>query len=172
MEIGSKTIALEDSRFVTFREAGSDDEPFLLGVYGSTRDDELALTNWDSRQRAAFVEMQFNAQQSHYGQHYPEGEHYVILVDVEAVGRLYVAAIETEVRILDITILPQHRNTGIGTQIIRALMAEAVAIGRPLLIYVESYNRSLALFARLGFVKSGENGYSYRMEWRAQGETA
>ncbi len=171
MEIGSKKIALQDSRFVTFREAGSDDEPFLLGVYGSTRDEELALTNWDDAQRSAFLRMQFGAQQSHYRQHFPEGEHYVILVGVEAIGRIYVAAIETEVRILDITILPQHRNLGIGTEIILALMAEAAAVEKPVLIYVESFNPSLALFARLGFVKSGENGYSYRMEWRAQGWT-
>lgn len=167
MEIGSKKISLADSRLVTFRAVGSDDEPFLLGVYGSTRTEELALTNWDEAQRDAFLRMQFSAQQSHYRAHYPEGKHYVILVDEGAVGRLYVAEIERELRILDITILPQHRNTGIGTPIIRELMAQAAAIGKPLRIYVESFNPSLGLFERRGFVKSDESGHSYLMEWRA-----
>jgi len=36
--------------------------------------------------------------------------------------------------------------------------------------YVESYNRSRGLFERLGFVKSGEQGYSYLLEWRPQPE--
>ena len=37
MEIGSKEIPLDDLRVVTFRAAVEEDEPFLLGVYGSTR---------------------------------------------------------------------------------------------------------------------------------------
>ena len=69
-------------------------------------------------------------------------------------------------RILDITLLPQHRNTGIGTAILKALMTEASSTGKPLRIYVESYNQSQRLFERLGFVRSGESGYSYLLEWR------
>ena len=171
MEIESKQILLEGSRVVTFRPATADDEPFLVTVYGSTRAEELALTNWDDTQRNAFLKMQFSAQQSHYREHYPEGVHLIILVNGIAVGRLYFANITAEVRILDITVLPEHRNARIGTPIIKELMAEAAAIEKPLRIYVESYNRSLGLFERLGFVKSGESGYSYLMEWRAAGET-
>lgn len=167
MEIGSKEITLDDSRLASVRPANSEDEPFLLEAYGSTREEELALTDWDEARRVAFLKMQFSAQQAHYRQHYPQGEHYIILVNGHAVGRLYVAEIETEVRILDITILPAHRSAGIGTPIIRELMTEAAMIGKPLRIYVESFNRSRGLFERLGFVKSSESGYSYLLEWRA-----
>ncbi len=168
MKIGSKGISLGDSRLATVRRVNTDDEPFLLAVYESTRAQELALTNWDEAQRDAFLKMQFSAQQSHYREHYPGGEHYVILVNEDAVGRLYIADIEKEVRILDITILTHHRNAGIGTQIIRELMSEAAAIGKPVRIYVESFNPSIGLFERLGFMKSDESGYSYLMEWRAE----
>lgn len=168
MQIGSRHISLGDGRLAAFRPATSDDQTFLLEVYGSTRAEELALTTWDQAQRDAFLSMQFSAQQSHYGQHYPEGEHYIILVNDHAVGSLYVAEIENEIRILDLTILPQHRNAGIGTQIMKELMAEAALIGKPLRVYVESFNRSLGLFERLGFEKSGESGHSYLMEWRAE----
>lgn len=168
MEFAGKEISLGDSRLASVRPAHSEDEPFLLEVYGSTRADELALTDWDEALRDAFLKMQFSAQQAHYRQHHPEGEHYVILVNGNAVGRLYIAEKETEVRILDITILPEHRNAGIGTPIIRELMAEAAMIGKALRIYVESFNRSRGLFERLGFVKSGESGHSYLMEWRRE----
>lgn len=167
MEIGSKQISLDDSRLVTFRPVTEDDESFLIGVYGSTRTEELALTNWDDAQRDAFLKMQFAAQQGHYREHYPEGVHLIILVNGSAVGRLYVAHIAAGVRILDITVLPKDRNAGIGTPIIKELMGEAAAIGKPLRVYVESYNRSRGLFERLGFVKSGESGYSYLLDWRA-----
>jgi GNAT superfamily N-acetyltransferase len=166
MDIRSKRIPLDESRLATFRPATADDESLLLAVYGSTRMEELALTNWDPAQRDAFVKMQYSAQQSHYREHYPEGEHLIILVNDVAVGRLYIAEIADQIRILDITVLPQHRRLGIGTPIIKELMTEAAAIGKPLRIYVESFNPSLRLFERLGFVKSGESGYSYLMEWR------
>lgn len=167
MRIRSKEIPIDESRTITFRPASLEDDSFLLSVYASTRFEELALTNWDEGQRDAFLRMQFDAQQSHYRQHYPEGEHLIILVGDAAVGRLYIANITAEVRILDITLLPQHRNTGIGTAILKALMTEASSTGKPLRIYVESYNQSQRLFERLGFVKSGESGYSYLLEWRA-----
>jgi ribosomal protein S18 acetylase RimI-like enzyme len=166
MEIGSKTIPVGSSRKVTFRRAAPEDDPFLLELYGSTRQDELALTNWDPVQREAFLGMQFGAQQAHYRKHYPEGEHLVILIEGEPVGRLYVANVDIEVRILDITILPAHRNSGIGTPVVKELMREAEGLGKPLTIYVEGYNPSLGLFERLGFVKTGEHGYSFLMEWR------
>ena len=167
MEIGAKEIPLDARRVVTFRPATPDDESFLLGVYGSTRQEELALTNWDDAQRSAFVKMQFEAQQSHYRDYYPEGEHLIILVTGTPVGRLYVASLKEEISILDITPLSAHRNAGIGTPIIKELMAEAALIGKRLRVYVESFNPSLRLFERLGFVKSGESGYTYLMEWRA-----
>lgn len=167
MQIASKTIALGGSRLVTFRPSTAGDYSFLLGVYASTRMEELALTNWDQAQRDAFLKMQFDAQLSHYREHYPEGEPLIILVDGEPVGRLYVANITEEIRILDITLLPRNRNAGIGTPIIKELMAESAVIGKPLRIWVESYNPSLRLFEQLGFVKSSESGYSYLMEWRA-----
>ncbi|HWO02281.1 MAG TPA: GNAT family N-acetyltransferase [Blastocatellia bacterium] len=168
MEIGSKEILLDDARVVAFRPVNAEDEQFLIEVYGSTRAEELALTNWDRPQREAFLRMQFSAQQAHYREHYPGGDHLLILVDAYGAGRLYVAEIEKEVRILDITVLPQHRNGGIGTPIIRELMAEAAALGKPLRIYVESFNPSLGFFERLGFVRSAESGHSYLMEWRRE----
>jgi GNAT superfamily N-acetyltransferase len=166
MDISTKTISLDGARQVRFRPVTAEDEPFLLKVYGSTRLEELALTNWSEAQREAFLQMQLTAQQAHYREHYPTGEHMIVLVNDQAVGRLYVADIAQEVRLLDLTVLPASRNAGIGTPIIKELMAEAAALGKPLRIYVENYNRSRELFARLGFVKIGESGYSDFLEWR------
>lgn len=167
MEIGSKRIALADSRVVFFRQVTPEDDAFLIAVYGSTRAEELALTNWDDSQRETFLRMQFGAQAAHYLEHYPGGEHFIIFADGEAVGRVYVANIEKEIRILDITLFPRNRGTGIGAPIIKELMAEAAGFGKPLTIYIESYNRSMGLFERLGFAKVGEHGYSHLMEWRS-----
>ena len=167
MDIGSKEIKLNSSRLVSFRPAVKEDEAFLLGVYGGTRLEELALTNWEQNQKDAFVRMQFAAQQLHYLQQYPKAEHLIVLLDGLSIGRLYIANIETQIRIIDITILPDYRNAGLGTQILKELMEEAKTLDLPLCIYVESFNPSHRLFERLGFLKVSESGYSDLLEWRA-----
>jgi ribosomal protein S18 acetylase RimI-like enzyme len=162
-----KEDAAEQTMSVTLRAVAAGDEEFLLKVYASIRADELAQVPWSEAQREAFIKMQFDAQQLHYKTHNPNATHDIILLDERPAGRLYVARREDEVRILDITVLPEYRNRGIGTPLIEELMREAARAGKPLNIYVESFNRSLRLFERLGFVKTEEDGVNLLMEWRA-----
>jgi GNAT superfamily N-acetyltransferase len=154
---------------VSLRPVGPDDESFITEVYGSTREQELAPVPWSPEQKLAFIRMQHAAQQSHYRKHYPEGEQSVILWGDRPVGRVYVARIEKQIRILDITVLPQYRNRGIGTRIIEGLMAEGEESGKPVAIMVESYNPSLRLFERLGFTQGKAEGAHILME-RGAGE--
>lgn len=151
---------------VVLRTASSGDEVILQEIYASTRADELAMTNWSEAQQDAFVKMQFAAQQEYYRAQFPQGEHLVILVDDQPVGRLYTAENEDEIRIIDITVLPRHRNAGIGTPLIKDVMMRAQDGGKPVRVYVESYNRSVGLFERLGFAKTKEDGINLLMEWR------
>jgi hypothetical protein len=58
--------------------------------------------------------MQFAAQQRHYQEHYADASFRVILRDGVPAGRLYVARWPTEIRIVDIALLPQYRNRGSG----------------------------------------------------------
>lgn len=165
MGIETKSIELDADRVLTFRPVGPADEPFLLAVYASTREEELALTGWTDQQRNAFLKMQFDAQHVHYRGQYPAARYLIIQLNQNPVGRIYIAETDDEIRVLDVTVLPEYRGGGIGTAIIRQLMQTAAAAGKPLGIYVETYNRSLGLFERLGFVRSGEAGYSFLMLW-------
>ena len=150
---------------ITLRPVGPDDTQFLMEVYGSTRADELALTPWTTEQRQAFIQHQFTAQQAHYSQNYPNASHDVILADGRQVGRLYVARLEREIRIIDLTLLPHERNVGIGTYLIRQLLAEAGRTKQSVRIWVEDFNPSLRLFERLGFSRSEQQGIHLLMEW-------
>ena len=89
----------------------------------------------------------------------------VILADGQPAGRLYVARWPNEIRIVDITLLPEYRNSGIGTRLLKGLMAEARRAQKVLSIHVELFNPALRLYTRLGFVKTGEHGVYYRMDW-------
>src|SRR2546423_1659170 len=115
------------------------------------------MTDWTEAQRNAFVTMQFAAQQQYYQAQFPQAEHRIILANGQPVGRFYTDENKDEIRIIDITVLPNYRNAGIGSPLIKDLMERAHKAGKPVRIYVESYNRSLRLFERLGFTKVEED---------------
>ena len=59
------------------------------------------------------------------------------------------------VHIVDQAIVPQRRNQGIGTAIMRSLMEKARAAGLPVRLKVADNNDpSMRLYARLGFVSA------------------
>lgn len=143
---------------VTLRPVGPDDRDFLVEVYGSTRAEEMALVPWTDEQRYAFIQHQFTAQTNHYVEKYPEASHDIILSDDRQVGRLYVARLDQEIRIVDITLLPAERNAGIGSYLIKQLLDEANRSGKITRIFVEEFNPSRSLFERLGFSPSEQHG--------------
>jgi ribosomal protein S18 acetylase RimI-like enzyme len=140
------------------RPVVEDDDAFLCRLYGSTREAELTLVDWDDAQKAAFVRMQFDAQRAYYDEHYVDASFEVILVDGEPAGRLYVARWPEEIRIVDIALLPAYRNRGIGSSLVRDLLDEGAASGEPVTIHVERFNPALNLYARLGFVLAEDKG--------------
>lgn len=149
---------------VTLRPVGPDDYDFLVGVYGSTRADEMALVPWTDEQRHMFIQSQFASQQEHYAQKYPAANHDIIMSDDRRVGRLYVARLDHEIRIIDITLLPAERNAGIGSYLIQQLLDEANRSGKLTRIYVEDFNPSMRLFERLGFSPSEQQGIHVLMQ--------
>jgi ribosomal protein S18 acetylase RimI-like enzyme len=152
---------------VSLRPITPADVSFLAGVYASTRAEELAITGWSDEDKAVFCRRQFDAQSTHYAANYPGALFQVIERDGVPIGRLYVARWEREIRIVDITLLPESRGAGIGTQLLRDLQDEARAAGKSLTIHVERFNRALALYQRLGFRQVEDKGVYLLMKWGA-----
>ena len=150
---------------MALRPVAADDEAFLLGVYASTRAEELAPVPWTEQQKAAFVAHQFAAQSAHYAEHYTGMSSDVVMVDGRPAGRLLVARWSEEIRIVDITLLPEFRGGGAGSGLLRELMDEAAAAGKRLSIHVEVHNPAMSLYRRLGFRPAAEEGVYVRMEW-------
>jgi GNAT superfamily N-acetyltransferase len=163
----SLTTPLGPNAAIALRPIRPDDDAFLLVLYASTREKELAALPWDSGQKTAFLQMQFDAQHAQYQEAYAGAAFDVILVDGQPAGRLYVARKEEEIRIVDIALLPDYCNRGIGTTFLGGLQAEAAAAGKPLRIHVERFNPALRLYERLGFRQIADRGVYLFMEWRA-----
>ena len=96
---------------------------------------------------------------------YTQTDCLLMLRDVVPVGRLSVARWQDESRIVDISLLPPYRNTGIGTAILRDLLAAAAVTHKSVRVPVEKFNPALRLYARLGFAPIEDKGVSRFMEW-------
>lgn len=153
------------NNLVSLRAVQPEDETFLTSVYGSTREQELAMTPWTVEQREAFIRFQYTAQLAHYQTEYPRAEQSVILLGDSRVGRIYVDRRESEIHILDITLLTQYRGQGIGTPILQQVMDEAAQAGKSVSINLDSFNQSHQLFARLGFKPTETTGFHTLYVW-------
>jgi GNAT superfamily N-acetyltransferase len=149
---------------ISLRPIGADDMGFLCRVYISTREEELAITDWSAVQKEAFLMMQFKAQHAYYQEHYPGAAFQVILREGQPIGRLYLDRWSTELRIVDIALLPKYRGQGIGTTILEAILSEGQRLGLPVSIHVERFNPAMRLYTRLGFRQIEDKGVHYLME--------
>jgi ribosomal protein S18 acetylase RimI-like enzyme len=151
---------------ITLRPEQPEDEAFRFELYASTRTEELDACGWPPDMRSSFLRMQFRAQEG-YRTTFPRADFQIVQLGGVNIGRIIVDRAETEFRLVDIAVLPEHRNTGVGTALIRALVAEAAAAGKPFRLTVRKGHRAARLYQRLGFVKTSETELHDEMECRA-----
>ncbi|WP_440875145.1 GNAT family N-acetyltransferase [Thalassotalea sp. PLHSN55] len=151
---------------ITLRQHNADDLPFMLALYATTRQAELAMTNFSEQEKNQFISQQFNAQYQHYLQHY-NSEHFdIIELNGAAIGRLFVDYWTNEIRIVDITLTSQYQNQGIGSYLFEQLFTLARAKKKPITIHVEHNNPAKKLYQRLGFeLKTQTNDIYLLMQW-------
>lgn len=145
------------------------DLPFLFTLYASTREDELAQVDWSVEQTTAFLQMQFEAQHLYYHEQYPDAEYLVVQQDGIDIGRIYLHRRIDELRLIDIALLPQTRNQGLGANLLMDLLDDAQASALPVRIHVETYNPAMRLYLRLGFQPVADRGVYQLMEWWPEG---
>lgn len=156
---------------IAFRPETEQDTPFVHRLYASTRQPEMDSVPWSDQEKDAFVLQQFEAQRSHYRQHYADAELLIILLDGRPVGRLYLHRVDNDLLIIDISLMPDVRGQGLGGMLLREIQERAAADGNVVSIHVEQFNPALHLYQRLGFVKIKSYGVYDLMEWRPASTT-
>ena len=151
---------------VSLRPVTGDDKEFLVSVYAGTRAQELAQVQWEAGQKDAFVRWQFEMQQKEYQTRYPDARYDIILVDGVPAGRIWVGSDDKQIRLLDIAIMEQFQNRGVGTILLRRLMDEATEVNKPLrhMVFVLNDNAH-RFYERLGFKVIEDLGGYKHMEW-------
>ncbi len=154
----------DDTLKITYRPVCEEDIEFLHKVYASTREAELALTDWSDQQKEDFTRMQFDLQHKQWMQNYGEASFDIVYFEETPVGRLYVNRRKNEIRIIDIALLTAFRRKGIGSKIMHTLIDEADQRGCPLSLHVEKNNPALNLYQKLGFQVVDDIGVYYLLE--------
>jgi len=150
---------------ITLRPATEDDQDFLLELFKSSRGDDLRGLGWDEERIGEFLEMQYEAHQNFLANDYPNLEAQIILSGGGAIGLLATAQQPQEIRLVDLSLVPEQRNRGTGALLIRELQAQSAAAKRPLRLQIIRFNRAAGLFERLGFSRTSETGTHFQMEW-------
>jgi GNAT superfamily N-acetyltransferase len=156
---------VDESGDVALRAVRREDEDFLLQVYAASRADEMALVDWDEAQKDAFLRSQFEAQSAQYRERFPDGEYSVILYKERPVGRFWIGRTPEQIRLLDIAILPEFQNKGVGAVLLKSLVDESEAACVPLRHMVFKMNiDALRFYARFGFKPIEDVGAYIHME--------
>jgi GNAT superfamily N-acetyltransferase len=167
MNIQAQQFTLRDGGALSLKTVSPADEEFLLSIYASTREAELAQVEWQPGQREAFLKWQFEMQRQQYEARFPDAEYKVIEVDHQPVGRFWVGENDHEIRLLDIALLPDFQNRGVGTLLLQGLIERARLAGKPLRHMVFMLNSDAHRFyERLGFKIIEDLGAYRHMEWR------
>jgi ribosomal protein S18 acetylase RimI-like enzyme len=160
----SSQIGSDGRMSIYLRPIDAADTEFLYSVYASTRTEEMARVDWTTEQQEAFLRMQFRAQTQFYVENYPGAEFQVIMLNEQPIGRLYIHRRDNEIRIMDIALLPDQRNAGIGSTLLQDILDQGKELDLPVTIHVEQFNPALRLYQRLGFQPKEEKGVYLLME--------
>jgi ribosomal protein S18 acetylase RimI-like enzyme len=147
---------------VDIRPATDDDIAFLTEVAVSTVKDQgrWPAEEDEAEYRVGYAEW---TREQIRGQE-PCSSLSVLEVNGVRVGRLRVVRPGNLVEIAGIQVMPTAQGQGIGTRVIRALIADAGAAGLPLELGVETDNpRARALYERLGLRPVTRDGDEIRM---------
>ncbi len=146
---------------ITTRAATQGDDAFLFGLFRAVRSPEFAHAGLAPAQLDLLMSIQYAGQMQTYGAEYP-GADEVVLLDGEAIGRIWLYRGTAEHHLVDIALMPEYRNRGIGTALLKDAIAGARAAGMRLRCSVAATNTgSLRFHQRLGFQVAGRDDLYY-----------
>ena len=156
----------QDAGAITLRPETAADLAVLFALYAGTRKQELDLTGWDQATRQTFLQMQFHAQGIGYRQSFPRAEFSMILWSQTPVGRVVINRAESEMLIVDLVLLPEFQNRGLGTRLMKTWLQEASQANRAVRLHVLRGCRSGRFYERLGFRQIEALPFHDYLEWR------
>lgn len=104
-----------------------------------------------------------SVQRRYFDDHFDHRKHQIILVGGVDAGFLSWERRDDHVYLGNVALLPEFQNRGVGTRVVRDVMAQAEKDGLPLRLQVLKPNPARRFYERLGFVVCGETDTHFRM---------
>lgn len=102
-------------------------------------------------------------QRNFYSQYFTPANVQIAVIDGNAVGMIEVQRRPTEFYLARIEVTPAWQRQGIGSALIRALLAEAARHHLSVCLQVLRVNQARALYERLGFKVTGDTPTHWQM---------
>jgi GNAT superfamily N-acetyltransferase len=146
-------------------EDPSADEPFFRRLILENLMLELGAAHWPQPMRDQLLEMQYTGRR-HTARHcHPDGDSRIILVDGAPAGWVFTANLEDFVWLSEILVLPELRGKGVGSAVLRDVIAAAAGV--PVRLNVSAFNAgAVRLYERHGFRRVGGDEAQHLMEYR------
>lgn len=158
---------------VILRPERDADEAFRFALFCQSRPPEWSMVTIAPDMLDKVMRQQFRAQTVSYAGQFPQARFDIVEQDGVPIGRIVVDREPGAIHIVDQAIVPPRRGLGIGTAIMRSLMAEAAERGVPVNLEVgDSNDPSLRLYLRLGFTIVEELPMYLNLAWTPSGGTA
>jgi ribosomal protein S18 acetylase RimI-like enzyme len=139
---------------VSLRASSWDDAAFLYHLLKASMQSYVAQTwGWDEQWQQAYFQKTFDPARNQ-----------IIVMAGQDVGVISVEKGEQEVFLSRLYILPEYQGRGIGTQLIKRVLAEAFGDNLPVSLRVLRVNPAKELYERLGFVVVEETDVRYLMK--------
>ncbi len=159
----TQPVAAGEVTGISLRPVSGDDEAFLSEVFLSARPD-LMLLPLEPTDVQILVNLQVRGQRASYLTAHPGAVDHVIERDRRPVGRLFLHEDHEAVTVLDVVVLPEFRNQGVGGSVLADVVD--LAGSRVVRLHVENGNPARRLYERLGFHLISETGTGCQMERR------
>lgn len=148
------------------RKAEVSDDEFLREVSFDVRSQEFVMNSLPIEVLNSLLSMQYNSQKETYERQYPNAESFIIEFEGARIGRLLINREAEKVHLVDISILHNFRNLGIGSFLLEKLKSEAKLI--TLNVYKMNFG-AIRLYEKQGFFFKEDNGMYFKMEWENVG---
>lgn len=150
---------------VTRRPESPQDDAFLRRLISETVTQELGAAAWPQPMRDHLVGLQEKVRRQTIRSTYPDAESQIIVVDGVEAGWVVVASLPGEMRLVEIMVLAEYRGKGVGSAVIREIMAVADHGGKKVRLGVNAMNPgAIRLYERLGFRRIGGDEIQHEME--------
>lgn len=152
---------------VSLRPETTSDANFIEELYISTRDESDGWRLLLPTERTRLLKEQSALQLIHYEKNFPHAWRTIIEVNGKPAGRFYVNQTPKEMRIVDIAILPEFRQHGIGSKLIKQVIAESIRLQLPLRLRAEKGSPVISYYQRLGFRQIEVEATTVHFQWRS-----